>query len=458
MAPRATEGERAWLDIDSHLIDLIRDESGQWRVRCELCNKHYKLPGGYRSLDGPTVAPEHAHEAKRNLKKKSFVYTSARSIRLRSTYRSSVGRQYTRSRTAVVAKVERSPRSFGHLKKRYRRQLQAKLDMLEAPGKADRARHDEWAAERARRLVMEPKDIMTQDPIPEDVENFDYEVREEIDYVMWPVWDEWAGYKGNGRLPRSLLTVLIHWRNVLFDAYDNQKRKRGGGTARVLKEYRTRIQDFDDILARIFTVPVDIAAEHEELRLFSEILSPLYQECQRPLPEDDVRTDEDQEGSDRLLRWIRKAYRPFLGKRVPDDYRDQLESEHRTWQAALRPFATTVLVHVPEPPKPPTDADLEPERKKIWDSWIVECAHMWLALSSKQRDAYCWMRKKGSGGEGAASTSGAREEDAISEHSSATGQHSDHGSAAGSEAESNLSTLSELTSLSELERGLDTGT
>ncbi|KDE02118.1 hypothetical protein, variant, partial [Microbotryum lychnidis-dioicae p1A1 Lamole] len=164
--------------------------------------------------------------------------------------------------------------------------------MLEAPGKADRARHDEWAAEKARRLVMEPKDIMTQDPIPEDVENFDYEVREEIDYVMWPVWDEWAGYKGNGRQPRSLLTVLIHWRNVLFDAYDNQKRKRGGGSARVLKEYRTRIQDFDDILARIFTVPVDIAAEHEELRLFSEILSFLYQECQRPLPEDDARTDE----------------------------------------------------------------------------------------------------------------------------------------------------------------------
>ncbi|SGY48576.1 BQ5605_C001g00664 [Microbotryum silenes-dioicae] len=56
MAPRATEGERAWLDIDSHLIDLIRDESGQWRVRCELCNKHYKLPGRYRSLDGPTRA------------------------------------------------------------------------------------------------------------------------------------------------------------------------------------------------------------------------------------------------------------------------------------------------------------------------------------------------------------------------------------------------------------------
>ncbi|SGY55216.1 BQ5605_C006g03988 [Microbotryum silenes-dioicae] len=26
------------------------------------------------------------------------------------------------------------------------------------------------------------------------------------------------------------------------------------------------------------------------------------------------------------------------------------------------------------------------ERKKIWDSWIVECAHRWLALSSKQRD------------------------------------------------------------------------
>ncbi|SGZ27845.1 BQ5605_C026g10222 [Microbotryum silenes-dioicae] len=152
------------------------------------------------------------------------------------------------------------------------------------------------------------------------------------------------------------------------------------------------------------------------------------------------------------------VYRPFLGKRVPDEYWDQLESEHRTWQAALRPFATKVLAHVPEPPKPPTDADLEPERKKIWDSWIVECAHRWLALSSKQRDAYCWMRKKGSGGEGAASTSGAREEDAISEYSSATGQHSDHRSAAGSEAESNLSALSELTSLSELERGLDTGT
>ncbi|SGY11646.1 BQ5605_C096g13096 [Microbotryum silenes-dioicae] len=168
------------------------------------------------------------------------------------------------------------------------------------------------------------------------------------------------------------------------------------------------------------------------------------QECQRPLPEDEIRTDEDQEGSDRLLRWIQKVYRPFLGKRVPDEYWDQLESEHRTRQAALRPFATTVLVHVPEPPKPPTDGDLEPERKKIWDSWI--------------RDAYRWMRKKGYGGEGAASTSGAREEDAISEHSSATGQHSDHGSAAGSEAESNLSTLSELTSLSELERGLDTGT
>ncbi|SGY39166.1 BQ5605_C003g02160 [Microbotryum silenes-dioicae] len=228
--------------------------------------------------------------------------------------------------------------------------------------------------------------------------------------------------------------------------------------ARVLKEYRTRIQDFDDILARIFTVPVDIAAEYEESRLFREILSPLYQECQRPLPEDEIRTDEDQEGSDRLLRWIQKVYRPFLGKRVPDEYWDQLESEHRTRQAALRPFATTVLVHVPEPPKPPTDADLEPERKKIWDSWIVECAHRWLALSSKQRDAYRWMRKKGSGGEGAASTSGAREEDAISEHSSATGQHSEHGAAAGSEAESNLSALSELTSLSELERGLDTGT
>ncbi|SGY70101.1 BQ5605_C004g03103 [Microbotryum silenes-dioicae] len=210
--------------------------------------------------------------------------------------------------------------------------------------------------------------------------------------------------------------------------------------ARGLKEYRTRIQDFDDILARIFTVPVDIAAEHEESRLFREILSP------------------DQEGSDRLLRWIQKVYRPFLGKRVPDEYWDQLESEHRTRQAALRPFATTVLVHVPEPPKPPTDGDLEPERKKIWDSWIVECAHRWLAQSSKQRDAYRWMRKKGYGGEGAASTSGAREEDAISEHSSATGQHSDHGAAAGSEAESNLSALSELTSLSELERGLDTGT
>ncbi|SGZ29567.1 BQ5605_C051g12539 [Microbotryum silenes-dioicae] len=412
MAPRATEGERAWLDIDSHLIDLIRDESGQWRVRCELCNKHYKLPGGYRSLDGPT----------------------------RAFNSSTVDSRYRCNEAAFeLIGTDREVQA-----KRYRRQLQAKLDMLEAPGKADRARHDEWAAERARRLVMEPKDIMTQDPIPEDVENFDYQVREEIDYVMWPVWDEWAGYKGNGRLPRSLLTVLIHWRNVLLDAYDNQKRKRGGGSARVLKEYRPRIQDFDDILARIFTVPVDIAAEHEELRLFSEILSPLYQETRK--------------GSYRLLRWIRKVYRPFLGKRVPDDYRDQLESEHRTWQAALRPFATTVLVHVPEPPKPPTDADLEPERKKIWDSWIVECAHMWLALSSKQRDAYCWMRKKGSGGEGAASTSGAREEDAISEHSSATGQHSDHGSAAGSEAESNLSTLSELTSLSELERGLDTGT
>ncbi|SGZ30754.1 BQ5605_C049g12453 [Microbotryum silenes-dioicae] len=436
MAPRATEGERAWLDIDSH---LIRDESGQWRVRCELCNKYYKLLGGYRSLDGPTVAPEHAHEAKRNLKKIII------RIHKRAFNSSTVDSRYRCNEAAfeLIGTDREVQAGFGHLKKRYRRQLQAKLDMLEAPGKADRARHDEWAAERARRLVMEPKDIMTQDPIPEDVENFDYEVREEIDYVMWPVWDEWAGYKGNGRLPRSLLTVLIHWRNVLFDAYDNQKRKRGGGSARVLKEYRTRIQDFDDILARIFTVPVDIAAEHEELRLFSEILSPLYQECQRPL----LRTI-----------WIRKAYRPFLGKCVPDDYRDQLESEHRTWQAALRPFATTVLVHVPEPPKPPTDADLEPERKKIWDSWIVECAHMWLALSSKQRDAYCWMRKKGSGGEGAASTSGAREEDAISEHSSATGQHSDHGSAAGSEAESNLSTLSELTSLSELERGLDTGT
>ncbi|SGY33257.1 BQ5605_C002g01471 [Microbotryum silenes-dioicae] len=406
MAPRATEGERAWLDIDSH---LIRDESGQWHVRCELCNKHYKLPGGYRSLDGPTVAPEHAHEAKRNLKKIII------RIHKRAFNSSTVDSRYRCNEAALelIGTDREVQAGFGHLKKRYRRQLQAKLDMLEAPGKADRARHDEWAAERARRLVMEPKDIMTQDPIPEDVENFDYEVREEIDYVMWPVWDEWAGYKGNGRLPRSLLTVLIHWRNVLFDAYDNQKRKRG----------------FDDILARIFTVPVDIAAEHEELRLFSEILSPLYQECQRPLPEDDVRTDEDQEGD-----------------------------EHRAWQAALRPFATTVLVHVPEPPKPPTDADLEPERKKIWDSWIVECAHMWLALSSKQRDAYCWMRKKGSGGEGAASTSGAREEDAISEHSSATGQPSDHGSAAGSEAESNLSTLSKLTSLSELERGLDTGT
>ncbi|SGY79968.1 BQ5605_C008g05261 [Microbotryum silenes-dioicae] len=209
-----------------------------------------------------------------------------------------------------------------------------------------------------------------------------------------------------------------------------QKRKRGGGSARVLKEYRTRIQDFDDILARSFTVPVDIAAEYEESRLFREILSPLYQECQRPLPEDEIRTDEDQEGSDRLFKM------------------DPKESEHRTWQAALRPFATTVLVrmlvHVPEPPKPPTDADLEPERKKIWDSWIVECAHRWLALLSKQRETYRWMRK--------------REEDAISEHSSATGQHSDHGSAAGSEAKSNLSALSELTSLSKLERGLDTGT
>ncbi|SGZ27849.1 BQ5605_C026g10206 [Microbotryum silenes-dioicae] len=77
--------------------------------------------------------------------------------------------------------------------------------------------------------------------------------------------------------------------------------------ARVLKEYRTRIQDFDDILARIFTVPIDIAAKHEESRLFREILSPLYQECQRPLPEDEIRTDEDPEGSDRLLRWIQKV-------------------------------------------------------------------------------------------------------------------------------------------------------
>ncbi|SGY12021.1 BQ5605_C011g06361 [Microbotryum silenes-dioicae] len=103
-----------------------------------------------------------------------------------------------------------------------------------------------------------------------------------------------------------------------------------------------------------------------------------------------------------------------------------------------------LLVHVSEPPKPPTDADQESERKKIWDSWIVECAHRWLALLSKRRETYRWMRK--------------REEDAISEHSSATGQHSDHGSAAGSEAKSNLSALSELTSLSKLERGLDTGT
>ncbi|SCZ97063.1 BZ3500_MvSof-1268-A1-R1_Chr4-2g06965 [Microbotryum saponariae] len=451
MAPRATEGERAWLDIDSH---LIRDESGQWRVRCELCNKHYKLPGGYRSLDAPTVAPEHAHEAKRNLKKHII------RIHKRTFNPSTVDSRYRCNEAAfeLIGTDREVQAGFGHLKKRYRQQLQAKLDGLEAPGKADRARHDEWAAERARRLAMEPEDIMIQDPIPEDDENLAYEVREEIDYVVWPVWDEWAGHKGNGRLPRSLLTVLIHWRIVLFDAYDDQKRKRGGGSARVLKEYRTRIQDFDDILARIFTVPVNIAAEHEESRLFSEILSPLYHECQRPLPEDEIRTDEDQEGSDRLLRWIQKAYRPFLGKRVPDEFWDQLESEHRTWQAALRPFATTVLVHVPEPLKPPTDADLEPERKKTWDSWIVECAHRWLALSSEQRDAYCWMRKKGSGGEGAASTSGAREEDAISEHSSATGQHSDHGSAAGSEAESTLSTLSELTSLSELERGLDTGT
>ncbi|SGY54766.1 BQ5605_C006g03908 [Microbotryum silenes-dioicae] len=181
-----------------------------------------------------------------------------------------------------------------------------------------------------------------------------------------------------------------------------QKRKRGGGSARVLKEYRTRIQAFDNILVRIFTVPIDIAAEHGESHLFREILSPLYQECQRPLPEDEIMTDEDQEGSDRLLRWIQKAYRPFLGKRVPDEYWDQLESEHHTWQAAPRPFATTVLVHIPKPPKPPTNADLEPERKKIWDSWIVECAHRWLALSSKPRDVYRWMRKKGSGGGGAA--------------------------------------------------------
>ncbi|SGY19329.1 BQ5605_C014g07619 [Microbotryum silenes-dioicae] len=220
----------------------------------------------------------------------------------------------------------------------------------------------------------------------------------------------------------------------------------------VLKEYRTRIQDFDDILARIFTVPVDIAAEYEESRLFREILSPLYQECQRPLPEDEIRTDEDQEGSDRLFKMDPKGVPPFSRETCPGRVlgsvrkrTSHLASSAQTicndgaWQDLV-----LLLVHVPEPPKPPTDADREPERNKIWDSWIVECAHRWLALLSKQRETYRWMRK--------------REEDAISEHSSATGQHSDHGSAAGSEAKSNLSALSELTSLSKLERGLDTGT
>ncbi|SGY30756.1 BQ5605_C002g01180 [Microbotryum silenes-dioicae] len=230
--------------------------------------------------------------------------------------------------------------------------------------------------------------------------------------------------------------------------------------ATVLKEYRTRIQDFDDILARIFTVPVDIAAEYEESRLFREILSPLYQECQRPLPEDEIRTDEDQEGSDRLFKMDPKGVPPFSRETCPG----RVLGSVRKRTSHLASSAQTIcndgacqeynihsersgqlaLVHVPEPPKPPTDADREPERKKIWDSWIVECAHRWLALLRKQRETYRWMRK--------------REEDAISEHSSATGQHSDHGSAAGSEAKSNLSALSELTSLSKLERGLDTGT
>ncbi|SGZ32639.1 BQ5605_C040g11896 [Microbotryum silenes-dioicae] len=230
--------------------------------------------------------------------------------------------------------------------------------------------------------------------------------------------------------------------------------------ATVLKEYRTRIQDFDDILARIFTVPVDIAAEYEESRLFREILSPLYQECQRPLPEDEIRTDEDQEGSDRLFKMDPKGVPPFSRETCPGRVlgsvrkrTSHLASSAQTicndgacqeYNIRSERSGQLVLVHVPEPPKPPIDADREPERKKIWDSWIVECAHRWLALLSKQRETYRWMRK--------------REEDAISEHSSATGQHSDHGSAAGSEAKSNLSALSELTSLSKLERGLDTGT
>ncbi|SGY12031.1 BQ5605_C011g06365 [Microbotryum silenes-dioicae] len=87
--------------------------------------------------------------------------------------------------------------------------------------------------------------------------------------------------------------------------------------ATVLKEYRTRIQDFDDILARIFTVPVDIAPEYEESHLFREILSPLYQECQRPLPEDEIRTDEDQEGSDRLFKMDPKGVPPFSRETCP---------------------------------------------------------------------------------------------------------------------------------------------
>ncbi|SGY74143.1 BQ5605_C005g03343 [Microbotryum silenes-dioicae] len=217
--------------------------------------------------------------------------------------------------------------------------------------------------------------------------------------------------------------------------------------ATVLKEYRTRIQDFDDILARIFTVPVDIAAEYEESRLFREILSSLYQECQRPLPEDEIRTDEDQEGSDRLFKMDPKGVPPFSRETCPG----RVLGSVRKRTSHLASSAQTIcndgacqdlvllLVHVPEPPKPPTDADREPERKKIWDSWIVECAHRWLALLSKQRETYRWMRKRGPA-------------------ERVPRQHSDHGSAAGSEAKSDLSALSELTSLSKLERGLDTGT
>ncbi|SDA02997.1 BZ3500_MvSof-1268-A1-R1_Chr11-1g03253 [Microbotryum saponariae] len=159
--------------------------------------------------------------------------------------------------------------SFGNFKKTLHKNRAARIKAVITEAEEARVRHAAWVKWRANQLKLEPVDVMGVwgNVLPgEDCE--DPVLQESIrELVPADVGDAWKAHKGYSKLPQGPLTLLVQWRAVLLGGFRRESDKEGGGSVAMVTEWRSRIFDYDQILAHFLRLGIDIAIQKQSSRL-----------------------------------------------------------------------------------------------------------------------------------------------------------------------------------------------